>query len=167
MAGPGIRHPIEESALRRLAVVLVFAACMTSAVALAATAAWAQEGGEGLQTTLTHDGEPVPGVTITVYTEDGALVGSAATDEDGYWTVPVPESATYRVELVESTLPEGLSVVGGNVREPFVRPGSVGGLLFGLTTGSAPEQPQPPPPDGESPAEPAPDGEVPPEEQIP
>lgn len=148
--------------MRRLAVVLALAACVTSAVTFAAGVAWAQDGGEGLQTTLTHEGEPVPGVTITVYTEGGALVGAAATDEDGHWTLPVPGSGTYRVELDETTLPEGLSVVGGNVREPFVRPGSVGGLLFGLTTGEAPAQPAPAPPGGEAP----PDGEAPPGEEV-
>lgn len=112
--------------------------------AAGAPVAWAQGEGEGVQATLTHEDEPVRGVTISVYTEDGQLVGSAETDEDGYWMVPVPRSATYRVELDESTLPEGVVAATGNVREPFVRPGNVGNVLFRLESGSAPPA-QPPP----------------------
>lgn len=149
--------------MRRALVLLI--ALLGGAVAMLGVggSAWAAQDGEGLQTTLTFDGEPVSGVTITVYTADGDLVGSAETDDEGYWTVPVPESADYRVELDESTLPEGLGVIGGNVREPFVRPGSVGNLLFGLDRGAAA------PPGGEEPAEPTPgEGEEPvaPEEDI-
>jgi branched-chain amino acid transport system permease protein len=115
-----------------------------------AAPAWAQDE-EGFQTTLTHGGEPVPGVVISVFTEAGELVASAETDQDGYWTVPVPGSGTYRVELNESTLPEGLVVATGNVRDPFVRPGSVGNVLFRLDTGRV----QPPGP-GEPTAAPSP-----------
>lgn len=127
------------------------------AFGLGTTSAWAQD--EGIQTTLTHDDEPVAGVTISVFTEDGALVGSAETDADGYWMVPVPGSATYRVELDESTLPEGLVVATGQpVLEPFVRPGSVGNVIFRLDTGTAPP---PDPGDGEpGDATPPPAGET-------
>ncbi len=45
-------------------------------------------------------------------------MGSAATDEDGYWTVPVPRAGVYRVELDETTLPDGVVVANGNVRDP-------------------------------------------------
>jgi branched-chain amino acid transport system permease protein len=109
-------------------------------LSLGTGAAWAQD--EGVQTTLTHDDEPVPGVTISVYTEDGQLVGSAETDEDGHWMVPVPGSATYRVELDVSTLPEGLVPATGTVREPFVRPRSVGNVIFPLESGTG--RPSPP-----------------------
>lgn len=147
----------------RRAVILLIALVggVVAMLGAGGTTAWAQDG-EGLQATLTYDGEPVAGVTITVYTEDGDLVGSAETDDEGYWMVPVPEPADYRVELDESTLPEGLGVIGGNVREPFVRPGSVGNLLFGLDRGVAP-------PGEDGPGEPTPgEGEEPeaPEEDI-
>ena len=151
--------------------MITFAALLAGvvgALTTGATGAWAaQEDGEGVQATLTHDGEPVPGVTISVFTEDGQLVGSAETDQDGYWTVPVPESATYRVELDESTLPDGVTVIGGNVREPLVRAGSVGNVLFGLEAGTGqPGEPAPgePSPGAEDPAEPeAPEAEAPPD----
>jgi branched-chain amino acid transport system permease protein len=101
---------------------------------LSTGSAWAQE--EGVQATLTYQDEPVPGVTISVFTEDGRLIGSAQTDADGYWTVPVPGSATYRVELDPGTLPEGVVPATGTVREPFVRPGSLGNVIFRLTAGT-------------------------------
>jgi branched-chain amino acid transport system permease protein len=136
------------------------------AVGLGASGAWAQ--GEGVQATLTHDGEPVEGVTIAVFTEDGTLVGSAETDADGYWMVPVPRSATYRVEMDASTLPGGLVAATGTVREPFVRPGSVGNVIFRLQAGTAPPATeQPPEPTtgptgapGEQPTSPPPDNGV-------
>jgi neutral amino acid transport system permease protein len=146
----------------RRAVILLIALLGSAVVMLGAGggAAWAQPDGEGLQATLVHDGEPVPGVTITVFTEDGDLVDSAETDDEGYWTVAVPEPGVYRVELDESTLPDGLGVIGGNVREPEVRPGSVGNLLYGLDAGA--------PRGGEPPGEPSPGEDEPaaPEEDI-
>lgn len=123
--------------------VIMLAALVGSVVlglGLGTGTAWAQE--EGLQTTLTYQDEPVPGVTISVFTEDGTLVGFAETGPDGYWTVPVPGSATYRVELDPSTLPEGLVATTGTVREPLVRPGSVGNVIFQLAEGTV----QPPEP---------------------
>lgn len=113
---------------------------------LGTSTAWAQE--EGIQATITHRDEPVPGVTISVFTEDGVLVDSAETNADGFWTVPVPGSATYRVELDPSTLPEGLVAATGTVREPFVRPGSVGNVIFRLEEGTGPPGGQPEPSPG-------------------
>jgi branched-chain amino acid transport system permease protein len=113
---------------------------------LAGAAAWAQS--EGIQATLTHDGEPVPGVTISVFTEDGDLVDSAVTDADGYWTVPVPGSGNYRVVLEDATLPAGLVVATGSVREPFVRPGTVGNVLFRLESGTGGQPTDPGTPTG-------------------
>jgi neutral amino acid transport system permease protein len=133
------------------------------AVGLGATSAWAQD--EGVQGRLTHEGDPVAGVTINVYTEDGDLVGSAESAEDGSWSVPVPGSGDYRIELDENTLPSGVVVATGRpVLELFVRPGSVGNALFPLSTGADAPAPSPtedtepgtpvsPPPAGEQPAE--------------
>lgn len=148
--------------------VIMLAALLGSvivAVGAGAAGAWAQEDGEGVQTTLQHDGEPVAGVTITVSTEDGGLVGAAETDDDGYWMVPVPEPGPYLVELDEDTLPPGLTVINGNVRDPTVRPGNVGNVLFGLTPGEAqPDEPDP----GQEDEEDVPEVEIPedPEEDV-
>jgi branched-chain amino acid transport system permease protein len=127
-----------------------------------AGSAWAQE--EGVQATLTYQDEPVPGVTISVFTEDGTLVGSAQTNADGYWTVPVPGSGTYRVELDPNTLPAGVVAATGTVREPFVRPGSLGNVIFRLQAGAGqPTQPAP----GQPPPTTAPPGGEPEEPVIP
>lgn len=134
---------------------------------LGSSPAWAQD--EGIQATLSFEDEPVPGVTISVFTEDGRPVGSAETDAAGFWTVPVPGSATYRVELDESTLPEGVVAATGTVREPFVRPGSVGNVIFRLEEGTGPpgEQPAQPTPGATGPPPTGPPGEDPEEPVIP
>jgi neutral amino acid transport system permease protein len=126
--------------------------------------AWAQ--GEGVRGLLSHDNEPVVGAVINVYNDDGDLVGSVETGPDGSWIVPVPGSATYRVELDESTLPPGLVSATGTVREPFVRQGSVGFVLYRLETGVR-EVTQPTPAPGD-PGEEQPDVEIPsdPEEEV-
>ncbi len=55
------------------------------------------------------DRTPVEGVTISV-SQDGLPIGSAASDEQGYWSVPVPGPGTYQVEIDTSTLPEGITL---------------------------------------------------------
>lgn len=47
----------------------------------------------------------IPGVTITVL-KDGALVGSAVTDDKGKWLVAVPEPGEYQVQLDVASLPD-------------------------------------------------------------
>lgn len=51
--------------------------------------------------------QPVPGVTITVFDESGAEVGSAVTDDRGIALIPVPSRGNYTVRIDESTLPDG------------------------------------------------------------
>jgi branched-chain amino acid transport system permease protein len=53
--------------------------------------------------------EPVPGVTITVELA-GAVVGTAVSDDNGEWLVPVPGPDTYLVRLEVETLPEGVAL---------------------------------------------------------
>jgi neutral amino acid transport system permease protein len=117
--------------LRRAVIVLT--ALLGSVVfALgAATPAWAE--GEGLQGRLHHDGDPVVGAVVNVFAED-QLIGSAESDQDGQWFVPVPGTGAYRVELDEATLPEGLVASRGNVREQTVPIGRVSNILFPLGT---------------------------------
>ncbi len=52
----------------------------------------------------------VEGVTFIVFDADGNEVGSAVSDADGVWSVPLPSSGVYSVQLDESTLGEGLSL---------------------------------------------------------
>jgi len=69
--------------------------------------------GEVIAGTLVYraDGErtPVEGVTITV-SQDGAEIGSAASDAEGRWEVPLPGPGTYQVALDVATLPEGVGL---------------------------------------------------------
>ncbi len=53
---------------------------------------------------------PIPGVTLTVTTEDGDDVGEGVTDEEGRAIIEVPEKGTYLVTLDEETLPDGIAL---------------------------------------------------------
>ena len=52
----------------------------------------------------------VEGVTFIVFDAEGNEVGSAVTDAEGVWSVGLPSSGVYSVQLDESTLGEGLSL---------------------------------------------------------
>jgi len=51
----------------------------------------------------------VEGVTITV-SQDGTQIGTAVSDAEGKWEVPLPGPGTYQVTLDETTLPEGVTL---------------------------------------------------------
>lgn len=147
--------------MRRTVIVL---AALLGGVILAfgfgTATAWAQD--EAFQGRLVHEGEPVVGVTVSVYTQEEQLVGSAESDADGTWSVPVPEAGTYRVELDEATLPDGLVVATGRpVLEPTVREGSVFPVIFPLGTSVEGPAPAPPPPGATEPPGDQPGGEDP------
>ena len=78
---------------------------------LSATPALAQ--GESIGGTLEWiegtDRTPVEGVTVAV-SQDGTFIGNATSDEQGNWSVPVPESGLYQVEIDVDTLPEGVTL---------------------------------------------------------
>lgn len=77
----------------------------------------------------------IEGVTFTVFDSDGNEVGSAVTDVEGVWSVTLPSSGVYSVELDESTLGEGLSLRNPD-RNPLteieVQPGTSRATLFPL-----------------------------------
>jgi neutral amino acid transport system permease protein len=70
--------------------------------------------GETIGGTLVYraDGErtPVEGVTITVTLQDGTQIGTAVSDAEGKWEVPLPGPGTYKVTLDVTTLPEGVTL---------------------------------------------------------
>jgi branched-chain amino acid transport system permease protein len=82
-------------------------------LALIALPAAALAEGETIKGTLEKiDGDertPVAGVTIEVELE-GAPIGSAESNADGEWEVPVPGANTYVVRLDVTTLPEGVAL---------------------------------------------------------
>ncbi len=141
---PGRRHlrrPL-PLAVRTGGALLVLAG-LALALLVGAAPALAQTG-EAVRGTLNNAGERVAGATIVVE-QDGEEVGTAETNEQGQFSIPLPGPGEYTVTLDLDTLPEGVSVRedGGEVREVTVRPGSVAPALFILgdgereTTGTA------------------------------
>nr|WP_234659681.1 branched-chain amino acid ABC transporter permease [Agromyces marinus] len=58
-----------------------------------------------------YNDEALEGVKITV--EGGGFEAETETDENGQWTLGVPEKSTYEVTLDEDTLPDGVVVEDG------------------------------------------------------
>ncbi len=73
-------------------------------------AALAQESNESVLGTITDEEGGVEGVEIVVTTADGEEVGSATTDAEGAWEVPLPGPGSYSVHVNEDTLPEGVGL---------------------------------------------------------
>jgi len=85
--------------------------------------------GDGVE----DDGEDgVPGVTVNVYNEDGELVGSDVTDEDGMYLIEGLLPGNVTVEFDLSTIPDGSSVGPGTVS---VDPGTGRTAEFDLGVG--------------------------------
>ncbi|MDJ0665402.1 MAG: branched-chain amino acid ABC transporter permease [Acidimicrobiia bacterium] len=97
--------------MRRTARSLVVVAIAFLALIALPAAALAE--GETIKGTLEKiDGdvrEPVAGVTITVEL-DGTTIGTAESDENGDWEIPVPSAGTYLVRLEVDTLPDGVAL---------------------------------------------------------
>ena len=74
----------------------------------------AQEGGESIRGVLEAiEGdlrEPVAGIEIIVSEPGGAEVDRAISNDAGVWEIPVPGPGTYQVELVEASLPDGITM---------------------------------------------------------
>ncbi|BDZ55563.1 hypothetical protein GCM10025870_26360 [Agromyces marinus] len=60
---------------------------------------------------MKYNDEALEGVKITV--EGGGFEAETETDENGQWTLGVPEKSTYEVTLDEDTLPDGVVVEDG------------------------------------------------------
>ena len=93
--------------MRRLALALCGLLAALAVVIVGAGTASAQDGGtETIRGFLRSEGDPVPGVTITVSDADGEEVGTTETDAEGFWEIPVPEPGEYEVVLDTDTLPD-------------------------------------------------------------
>jgi branched-chain amino acid transport system permease protein len=98
--------------------------------------------GESISGTLsvTQSGKAVEGVKVTVLNKaDGKEVGTATSDADGRWSVPVPGPGAYEVKVDTSSLPEGIELDEG-VRDTLdrnVNSGQSAAALFRLSDGSA------------------------------
>ncbi|WOF22208.1 branched-chain amino acid ABC transporter permease [Microbacterium betulae] len=92
-----------------LAVLAALVAAFLLAL-LSPTAAQAAEGDPyTISGNVQLDGEPLPGVALTIDGPGGAQ--EVETDAEGRWQVKVPERDDYTVVLDENTLPEGIAVV--------------------------------------------------------
>jgi neutral amino acid transport system permease protein len=82
---------------------------------------------------------PVEGVTITV-SQNGTEIGSAVSDAEGKWEVPLPGAGTYQVALDVSTLPEGVRLTDPT-RAELLNVAVIGGqrkvVIFPLEEGEA------------------------------
>ncbi|MGI5237481.1 ABC transporter permease subunit [Dactylosporangium sp. CA-139066] len=127
--------------MRRAVIMLTaFLACVMLSFGVSATSAWAD--GESLQGTLKNGDAPVAGVKIKAFKQDGTPVGEATSDAQGKWSIPVPGSGTYRVDLDQSTLPSGVTVSNGRPSlSPPVADGQARNVLFPLSSGTAANQP--------------------------
>ncbi|MDP9022077.1 MAG: branched-chain amino acid ABC transporter permease [Actinomycetota bacterium] len=90
---------------------------MLASLTSTATALSGESGGEqddrqpGVFGTLqTADEEPLKGVEVTVSGEDSGFQETVETDADGEWSVDVPRSGTYVIEINEDTLPEDVGL---------------------------------------------------------
>jgi branched-chain amino acid transport system permease protein len=128
-----MRRALAGAAL--LGVLLLFALLPAAALAL--------QGAEAITTTISYEdpesGEKVAGVgvAITVTTEDGELVGTAVTDDEGVFLLDVPGPGVYVVELDGETLPEGVTLKNPD-RNPAtvkVETGQVGRTIFSTQSG--------------------------------
>ena len=69
----------------------------------------AQAAGEGVQGTFRNAGTPVPGVVVSA-TGPNSFAGTATTDAQGKWSIPVPGPGEYVVQVDAKTLPEGVTL---------------------------------------------------------
>jgi neutral amino acid transport system permease protein len=85
------------------------------------------------------DGEPVPGVTITVLDADGQEVESTTSDDDGRWEIAVEAGGSYQILLDEESLPEGVDLrdPDRNPLEVTLQSGRMRPAIFALGEGGA------------------------------
>jgi neutral amino acid transport system permease protein len=97
-------HSVRRLAARLLVVLLGVLTAVAGAGALPAQAA-----GETVQGTLRNNTTPLPGIKLTV-TGSGGFSGTATSNAQGRWVVPVPAPGPYTVTLDTTTLPSGVSL---------------------------------------------------------
>lgn len=98
---------------------------------------------QSLQGTLRGpDGKPISGVKITA-SRNGSDVGSATSNAQGQWQIPLPAAGDYNLKLDVSTLPKGVQTrdKGGDVLEAVtVSPQQQRTVIFPLISTSQAQQ---------------------------
>ncbi|KNH19281.1 branched-chain amino acid ABC transporter permease [Arthrobacter sp. ZBG10] len=89
---------------------------------------------------LRNAGAPLADVKINV--SGGGFEGSTTSGQNGSWAVGVPEKGTYKVELDESTLPEGIKLADGqeNPRDVVFGGTTTQGTVFAFGEGIVVQQ---------------------------
>ncbi|WP_432246017.1 branched-chain amino acid ABC transporter permease [Arthrobacter sp. G.S.26] len=89
---------------------------------------------------LRNAGAPIADVKINV--SGGGFEGSTTSGQNGSWAVGVPEKGTYKVELDESTLPEGIKLADGqeNPRDVVFGGTTTQGTVFAFGEGIVVQQ---------------------------
>ncbi len=133
------RSPEEPTVAVRYRAMLLVALFVVSSLLLLVGPAAAQAA-ESVRGAL-QDGErePVVGVAIEVADEDGTVIGSTETDDEGAWTVELPGPGDYVITLDASTLPDGVTLRDAE-SNPFtvtVRAGQNRSVIFALGEGAA------------------------------
>jgi neutral amino acid transport system permease protein len=111
---PSSSHRMRGPGLALVIVTIGFTLPLLGAVG--AAAAPAQDGPEpsgsteALFGTLRFEGDPVPGVEISVADIDGERVGAVTSGVDGTWRIVLPGPGVYRATIDTETLPEGVSL---------------------------------------------------------
>lgn len=106
--------------LRRIVIVLVALLLGLAGVSMASPA-YADSVGEEFEFqvfgNVKNEGEPLEDVRIIISGND--YTAEVVTDENGQWSIGVPEKGTYEITLVEDTLPEGVAVLEGGPVQSF------------------------------------------------
>lgn len=101
-------------------------------VIVSAATANAQDSGENIRGVLRYEDTRIEGVTVTVTTPDGEEIGTAASDAEGMWQVPVPGPGDYVVEIDEATLPDNIPGAAPAPVNTVVEPGASRSVGFRL-----------------------------------
>jgi len=135
---------------RRVVAALAFLAAAAAGVAIlagpaaGASAASFEDYPYTIKGNVRTAGEAVVGATVRVTGQDeegAAFENEATTDDNGAWAVGVPtKEGTWTVELVESSLPAGVSVPEGFAFEQEVTFGATASVTRNFTLGAAERQ---------------------------
>lgn len=105
--------PSPTSAKRALGVVLLGVIFSVLGLSSFTPHAVAQDDEHVLSGTLRVGREIVADVDLTVTDETGAEIGTAVTDAEGKWSVPITAPGVYSVEIDVATLPDGVGFKEG------------------------------------------------------
>jgi neutral amino acid transport system permease protein len=116
-----------------------------SVLALMPFPAFGQEADTGVRVRLQHPDEaaggnvPAVGVGFSVSAEDGTVVGSGVTDEEGVFFLPIETAGRYFIAIDATTLPEGIALTNPDraTATVTVDAGNVASALFGLQVGES------------------------------